>query len=186
MIDDEPELREIRDGAERRGNLAHSQQEVVGETAPAERGVAAPNVVAQQPIGVGFVVNQMTYPDETAPVRSAHEVFERPLYSRVGQVDPSDDARDEIDARGGREKVSRLLGAARGLHQPGRVDAVLGQHRAQVFRAKPPPNWRVRFGHPGVLGDRRIPEVLMRVDEASTASPPERPGSLTNADAPPV
>ena len=62
-----------------------------GPAAPTARD-PAPDVVAQQPVGVGLVVDLVADPDEPVAARAGAERGDRVADGGVGEVHPADDA----------------------------------------------------------------------------------------------
>ena len=98
----------------------------------------------------------------------------RDLRVYVGrEIDPADDAGDELVRGRGREELARLVLARSRLHQDRAVDPVRGEQRPQVRGPERPADRRELVGHPRVRGPRGIPEVVVRVDgDHRHAAPP--------------
>src|SRR4029077_12748286 len=84
---------------------------------------------------------------------------------RGREIDPSDDAPNEIRTCGELEELTGLVFAGNRLHEHGSRDALSRELRSQVIRGERPPD-RVHgvSDHPWIRGSRWIPKVVMRVD----------------------
>ena len=67
MVDHQAHLGEIAHGPERRGELPGPHQEVVGQSGVPDGCQPAPDIGAEEPAGIGFVVNLVPDADEPPP-----------------------------------------------------------------------------------------------------------------------
>ena len=162
MIDYEAHVRNRLHQRQRGRQLTRADEDVVREAGLADRGDASAHVLFPEPLGIGLVVHLMADPDELLSTRS--RVQRGDLLRDVrGEVDPADDARDEVVSRGRRKEFARLVEARSGLHEDRAVDAVRGEQRLEVLGAEPPPDRREGVGHPRIGRARRVPEVVVSV-----------------------
>ena len=88
---------------------------------------------------------------------------------RIGEVDPADDAEHEGGRRGRLEEPACLVECGTCLDEHRSADAVLAQQRREVVWAEGATDRRELIRQPGVVGERGIPEVLVRVDDQMTS-----------------
>ena len=169
MIDNEAHVRQSLHQRERGGQLARPDEDVVREAGLADRGDASAHVLFPEPLGISLIVNLMADPYELLSTRSRLQRADL-LRDVRGEVDPADDARDEVVSRGRRKELARLVEARSGLHEDRAVDAVRGEQRRQVLGAEPPADRREGVGHPRIGRARRVPEVVVSVYDHAAPS----------------
>ena len=59
MIEHEAQMRKVDDGFQRRGQLRRLDDEIIDEAGLIQRREAAPDILAQQPVRIGFVLDEM-------------------------------------------------------------------------------------------------------------------------------
>ena len=172
MVDHEPHARKVAHQREGGRQLARAHEDIVREADLSHGRHPPAHVGSAEPLGVGFVVHLVTDPDELRAARSGAERGELLGQVRRGEVDPADDARDELVRRRGGEELARLAEARDRLHEDRAIDAVRREERPQILRSEAPPDRCERVGHPRIPGARRVPEVVVGVDYESHAPPP--------------
>ncbi len=85
------------------------------------------------------------------------------------EVDPADDTGDLRDLLGDAQQIVALGDGRRGLHQHGLCDPRRLELRGEVGGAVDTPEKRVGVLQPAIVSPRRIPKVLVRVDEVGHA-----------------
>src|SRR5207248_6499369 len=128
VVDHERHIAVSSHRLQRGRQLTCAYEQVVHEARLADRGDAALDVVAQKPARVGFVVDLVPHSDQQVADQGGDRLRDR----RRGQVDPADDAADEIVGRRRLEKLARLVEAGYRLDQDGLLDAVVVQLPPQV------------------------------------------------------
>src|SRR5437868_14213711 len=169
VIDNESHVRQSLHQRERGGQLARAHEDVVREASLTDRGDASAHVLFPEPLGIGLVVNLMADPDELLSTRSRLQRADL-LRDVRGEVDPADDARDEVVFRGRRKEFARLVEARSGLHEDRAADAVRGEQRLEVLGAEPPADRREGFGHPGIGRLGRVPEMVVSIYDHAAPS----------------
>ena len=146
--------------------MGRQQEEVVDEAGGGDRLEAAPHVAAQQPLGVGLVLDLVA--DAGEPLAALARAQRVDPLGDVGrrEVDPADDGRDEpVGGRRLAQQVRRLLLARRRLHDHGRADAGRPGDREQVVEPPRPAQHLEVAGHPRVVAAARVPQVVVGVDD---------------------
>ena len=112
VVDDEAHVGQPAHHLERGGQLAGAHQQVVDEAGLADRLDAALDVLAQEPFLVRLVVDLVADADQV-PARPGRRAARRCVLADggVGEVDPTDDAGDEVGGRCGGEELAGLVEA---------------------------------------------------------------------------
>ena len=151
---------------DRRRQFTRPQEEIVGKPVFVDRSKTPRDVVAQKPVWIRLVMDLMPDADEILPPRP---LLQRPnvrLDIGRGQVDPGDHAKDDVRRLGQGKEFHRLGVAAPRLDEHRPRDARGTDDLAQVARVELPADHREIVGHPRVVGLRRVPDVMVGVDEA--------------------
>ena len=140
------------------------------------------DVGAQQPFGVVLVLHLMPDPHE----RPAAKTLQDYSRVRVGEIDPADDAEHERRRLRDCEQAPRLVERADCLYQHRASDTVLMESWSKIIRTEAAPNDCDVLGEKGILGDVRVPEMLVRVDDhaGTGASPGIRPSARRSSQSP--
>ena len=164
--------------------LSGADEQVVDESGLADRPDPAADVVTQQPLRVGLVVDLVADPDETIAAGTRAEAGDRVGDAGIGQVDPPDDPPDER-CRGCRgQELAGLVEARAGLDEDGRVDAGGGQRRCEVGRRERPSDGCELVGEPRVVRPGGVPDVVVGVDDhrcGTGASAAMRPSARSSS-----
>ena len=104
-------------GVMRRGQLAGAHEQVVRQARLLDRGKAALDVVAPQPVGIGLVVDLVPHPDQLVSAIAGSQALDRGRDVNVGEVDPADDARDQPMPGSDGEELDCLADARNRLHE---------------------------------------------------------------------
>ena len=166
VIDDERLLRVPIDERDRLRQVLREDQHVVDQAVPAQPGDAAVDVVTQQVVVVGLVVDDVA--DAAEPAIGA-QPRQRVLEIRGDERHPADDAGDALGRRGQGEHPLRLVDPLLRVHQDGAVDAGAGERRLELGQAVVLPQRRHRLGDPRQARLVEAPEMVMGVENHGLA-----------------
>ncbi len=164
MVDHEAELRHRPDDLQGRWELAGPDEQVVGQPGARDRRQATPDLGADEPVRVGFIVDRMSDPDEERATRAGSQRGDGLDDRRIRQVDPANDAGHELGRRRGRQELPGFLEARAGLHEDRSADLGLDQQRRKVVRAEATGDRPLLSGHPRVVSPGRVPEMVVSID----------------------
>lgn len=159
--------------------------EVVCESGVGDGAKAAAYVGAQQPVGVGFVLDLMADAHQAVATREFAQCRDGVGDVRGGEVGPAEDAADQVAVVSQGQEFRGLLGDTDGLDED-RADHVgrlrLGGEVGGGEGAGE--GCEVLAGDPWLGADRQVPEVVVGVDDPAaghschtTGSPAEQPSS---------
>lgn len=140
--------------------VLRAEEEVKGDAAALEFAEAGEDVRAEEPVGVGFIVDGVSDPLEGGialePVEDVGQVGR-------GEVGPGDDAPDKGVVAGEGEEPFGFAGIGGGLNGDRAVEAVAFEDGLEVSGEKVAGDGP-RGVHPGVGEEGEVPEMLMGVD----------------------
>lgn len=184
MVEDERQTGDPGRCLSRGGQLARRDDEVVSEPRLRDGGQSAPYVGAEQPLGVGLLLDLVADADETVSARPLAQGGERVGDARRGEVDPADDSRDQVAAGREGQQLGRLLGDADGLYEDGAGHARRPRLRREVVHREAAGQWgEVVAGDPGLRSHRQVPDVVMGVDDLPGRHSRHTTGSPASAPA---
>ena len=118
----------------------------------------------QEPLLVGLVVHLVTHADKMFAAGSGLKLGDDGGDRRVGEVDPSDNAGHKVSGLRSAEELPGLREAWESLDDDRLVDPALREKRLEVLRAEWPSNRVKLAGHPVVVAQRGIPEMVVGID----------------------
>ena len=136
--------------------------DIEGHAALLEHTEGFVDIGTQQPVRIRLVVDEVAHSDHQRVPRPFVEGRRR--RGRIIERGVADDPDDLRVGRGGRAHQGGVLGVVRRLHLDGEVDACRTQLGREVVERHRDIDRREVRSEPVVLGRRRIPDVLMRVD----------------------
>ena len=170
MIDDEAHAWLAAHDLQRDRHLPRADQQVVREARPSDGRDPAADLGAQQPLGVGLVMDRVADPDEAIAAGTSLQLGQDVGQSRIREIRPADDADDgrrsgrECEQPAGLVDVGPCLDDDRAVH-PGRRRC-----HPEVVDPERAPDGIERVGHPRVAGGRGgAPQVVVRIDDAGHA-----------------
>src|SRR3954453_9250778 len=112
-------------------------------------------------------------PDELVAARQLTQPLDGIAERRIAQVGPADHADHERRRMRKPQEFLGLVQRGPALHHDAGVDLVLVEQRREIGRAEAAPDRSHLVAlHPGIVGQCRVPEMLMRIDaDGHGASP---------------
>jgi hypothetical protein len=136
-------------------------KEVVRQPECAKRRDPSIEVLSENEVRVGLIVNGMTHSSELWQVC---ELLQFSLGREIGQMRPSNDSQYHVIARGQRGEPPRLLCGALHLYDNSSSNPGRSGHFVQVVQTDITAKATHLLCHPGLTRVSIAPEVMMRVD----------------------
>src|SRR5579864_4204312 len=145
--------------------MLRAKEQVIWDPAACELAQAAQHIVAQQPVDLRLILNQVPH---ALKLWITLEFVERRAHPRIGQVHPAHYASNELVFRRETEQPAGLIENGIRLHHYRSVEAVPFEDGLQVAGKKIAPERRFARRYPRIPEAADIPEVLVRVDAHSS------------------
>jgi hypothetical protein len=127
-------------------------------------------------------VDLVADPDQEPAAGPFADLVEALGEGRVGEIDPADDPGHELVGRRGGEEFAGLGEAGAGLDEHRAVDTRRGQLRLEILGPEAPSDRLQLLRQPGVVGGRRVPEVVVGVDDYGVGTSRARsPSALSSS-----